>query len=571
METKIMQVFYGADGLPYKDKELQVHYPIVGGKEFTGASNTTEIRFYVDNLGGLSLTWVANAVLPNGITGSKILSSNHDEDGNYVYLQLSNWYTQVKGDLYISLQGYFGGVNYTYDSDTGIYTIYGTPTIQATGLVKINISYATPFVGGGEEENITLQQLLGLIAETKNEGLTVVSNIELADISEYPVGHLFYCMYSKQYYKKTALDNTYEQYTMLPYLDNIAEINFAFGTGNKIYGISGYVCIDATNGLKVNNKLMASQEWVMSYVYSQNADKIRYIDFDEYENFSEMDNDIPFIAYVNGDLSICVLYYDELNDTYTLYVNNNRGMFRVENIDGDDEPSSYTFVLKPIYLTNYILKLPNISGTLTTDQYTKINSENSVIEYNGQIYPRSSETTTNINFIRISISQSSGIITQERQTISVVKSTRFYSYTTATYTSYNKDAIDTKLTSLLKYQGTKTVAQFNGTAESGNVDYSALKVGDFYNVSDSGTISWTYGGVSYTLSVFAGDNICWTGSGWDKLTMDLSVYDDKFIAAGFFEVQNYNESTGEITFVYSSDLYTMSYDTDTGVLTIEAD
>ena len=52
--------------------------------------------------------------------------------------------------------------------------------------------------------------------------------------------------------------------------------------------------------------------------------------------------------------------------------------------------------------------------------------------------------------------------------------------------------------------------------------------------------------------------------------MDLSAYDDKFIAAGFFEVQDYNESTGEITMVYASDLYDMSYNGDTGVLTIQA-
>ena len=54
------------------------------------------------------------------------------------------------------------------------------------------------------------------------------------------------------------------------------------------------------------------------------------------------------------------------------------------------------------------------------------------------------------------------------------------------------------------------------------------------------------------------------------MTMDLSVYDDKFIAAGFFEVQNYNENTGEISLVYSSDLYDMTYNDNTGILTIDA-
>ena len=52
--------------------------------------------------------------------------------------------------------------------------------------------------------------------------------------------------------------------------------------------------------------------------------------------------------------------------------------------------------------------------------------------------------------------------------------------------------------------------------------------------------------------------------------MDLSAYDDKFIAAGFFEVQNYDEDNGTITFVYASDLYSMSYDSNTGIMTIEA-
>ena len=111
---------------------------------------------------------------------------------------------------------------------------------------------------------------------------------------------------------------------------------------------------------------------------------------------------------------------------------------------------------------------------------------------------------------------------------------------------------------MLVYKGTLTVAQINA------LDTSTLKTGWFYNVSDSGVL--TVG----NIEVLQGDNICWTGSGWDKLTMDLSAYDDKFIAAGFFEVQDYNENTGEITFVYASDLYNMSYDTSTGVLTITA-
>ena len=45
---------------------------------------------------------------------------------------------------------------------------------------------------------------------------------------------------------------------------------------------------------------------------------------------------------------------------------------------------------------------------------------------------------------------------------------------------------------------------------------------------------------------------------------------DIYIAAGFFEVEDYNEETGEITFVYASNLYDMSYNETTGILTIQA-
>ena len=38
MESRIMQVFYGNDCLPYKDSARQVHYPIVGSS-FIGTNN----------------------------------------------------------------------------------------------------------------------------------------------------------------------------------------------------------------------------------------------------------------------------------------------------------------------------------------------------------------------------------------------------------------------------------------------------------------------------------------------------------------------------------------------------
>ena len=73
---------------------------------------------------------------------------------------MNNFYTQAKGDLFLSLQGYQGGVQVETDPDTGISQIIGTPTIQATGSIKLAIKYATQLIGSGETSNITLQKIL---------------------------------------------------------------------------------------------------------------------------------------------------------------------------------------------------------------------------------------------------------------------------------------------------------------------------------------------------------------------------------------------------------------------------
>ena len=165
MEIKILQVFYGKDGLPYKDKDRQVHFPILG-TGFLGASNTTKIKFYYDELDETNqTTWVAVSKLPNGRVGSRVLESYLDEELNehYALLELDNYYTQYKGDVFISLQGYQGGVNVDYDEENSQYEIHGTPTIAATGSIKFTINYANQFVGSGETDNINFQRVLAAL------------------------------------------------------------------------------------------------------------------------------------------------------------------------------------------------------------------------------------------------------------------------------------------------------------------------------------------------------------------------------------------------------------------------
>lgn len=167
MKTKVLQVFYNENGLPFKDQERTVHFPVIGSG-FMGASNTTQIKFYFKEIGDDAVKYVAVSKLPNGKVGSKVLENYFDSELNepYALLELDSYYTQYKGDLFISLQGYQGGVQVTYDEDTELYEIEGTPTIQATGSIKFTNNYATQFVGSGEEQNITLQQLLAIISDT---------------------------------------------------------------------------------------------------------------------------------------------------------------------------------------------------------------------------------------------------------------------------------------------------------------------------------------------------------------------------------------------------------------------
>ena len=205
METKLINVFFDANCLPYKDQERQVHFPITGSA-FLGASDTTKIRFYFDRIGNSNTTWVAVAKLPNGKQGSKVLSVSEDSElgENYAELSLDNWFTQAKGDVYIALQGYQGGVQYSYDSESGLYEISGTPTIQTTGSVKLAINYAP--IGDSPDytdEFTTYQEILAGLGDKLDitSGIIVVNDITQLTASNYENGQMFYNLADKKLYQ----------------------------------------------------------------------------------------------------------------------------------------------------------------------------------------------------------------------------------------------------------------------------------------------------------------------------------------------------------------------------------
>lgn len=228
MIKQVMKIFYNGTCLPFKDKERTTHYPVAGGS-FMGASNTTEVRFYIDRIGGESATWVCVSKLPNGKKGAKVMETLYDNElgENYAKLELSSFYTQAKGDLYLTLCGYQGGITYEQDEED-LYTILGTPTIEATGSVKLNIAYATLIDNGDEEETITLQQIMALVGTKLNMNSPMyikvvdsISNINSATYEDYlQAGDLVYDKSSNKVYSLSVSSDTFVA-TLVEDLDSV--------------------------------------------------------------------------------------------------------------------------------------------------------------------------------------------------------------------------------------------------------------------------------------------------------------------------------------------------------------
>lgn len=201
MSNRIMRVFYGNDYLPYKDKELTKHFPIVGN-EFVGANNITEIRFYCDNMNA-SATYVANIKLPNGRLTSRLCVSGADNDGNYKSLVLDYKITELKGNVYISLNGYSGLVDITDEDEDGILEINGTPDIIATGVINIAMNYAPIVIPYDNLEFSDYQTLLGYIGNKANKELTIgVIDSLSSQYSEYANGQIIYVKSERKLYSK---------------------------------------------------------------------------------------------------------------------------------------------------------------------------------------------------------------------------------------------------------------------------------------------------------------------------------------------------------------------------------
>ena len=216
MNIKTLNVFYGGDFLPYKDKERQVHYPNVGS-DFQGAENITDIRFYIDNIASNNTTFAVAIELPNGKIGSKVLEPaqyDSEVDEYYVTLAIDKFITQKAGNVSISLRGYQGDIELEYDDESQLYVLVsGTPITAVTGSIKLRVNQEPQGLQGDLDEEVTLQEVLALVSTKLNivSGIVVLGNISTANLSGYEVGQLFYDEYSGTYYEKTATPPYYKK------------------------------------------------------------------------------------------------------------------------------------------------------------------------------------------------------------------------------------------------------------------------------------------------------------------------------------------------------------------------
>lgn len=203
METKITQVFFGNDALPYKDKERKVHYPNVGSV-FTGENNVTAIRFYVGLIGGKdTTTWIANIKKPNGQLSWRLLETDGVEDDGEVYvdLDISDLYTELKGAVQIGLNGYAGNIN--IEEDDGVYSVHGTPNILATGVIQIMVNYSPIVLPKTTSLSPTNEQLILAKLEQalkQNESIYVVDTLP-QNANNFENGQMIYDKTTKLFYR----------------------------------------------------------------------------------------------------------------------------------------------------------------------------------------------------------------------------------------------------------------------------------------------------------------------------------------------------------------------------------
>ena len=506
LEPKVMQVFYDGNGLPFKDSARTVHYPIVGNS-FAGSNKTRQINFYVDQIGGTSeVTWVIVSKLPNGKIGYEILDSvsiDDELDENYLVFNLSAYYTQVKGDLFLALRGYEGEVEFVEGQD-GVYQISGDPLIEVTGAIKLAINYAPMIPTGTQVLPTDIDLIISALnnAILKNNGILVVSN-RPADLSSYGNGQMFYVRNTGELLRNvsgTLTSVLLNDYILINENTSIASMLLSLGGTPRLANVQ----LSVGGGTPKLYRVFASMSGLNTYVsiFDETTKTFKYLTLTP-STPSDYNKTVYYILNDSSTPSLKLVGADENGDCEV----NANILLQDGNYIGVSGFSGITFSNGGITLSSTAgLELDiNSDGSLTYDGDTisLIQDEGSGV-YAIPIYS-SGKTYFDTTTGAIGLSNGS-------DTFEIVGGDVLINGSALATESY----VNSVVSSVYKPKGTKTVAQLNAL--------TGQQVGDVYNVSDSGTLT------AGNVSVIAGDNVVWTDENeWDKLagTIDLSGYVQK--------------------------------------------
>lgn len=588
MENRVLKVFYGTDLLPYKDVERTVHYP-VGGSTFAGTNNTYQVHFYVDKIGGTGdISWVVVSKLPNGKLGYQPISevaTDTDLNENYLVFDLSSYYSQYKGVVKLALRGYQGNITFT-QVESDVYEITGDPLIEVTGTIDLAINYS-PFVNTSATLLPTeVDRILAALSQYLKigNGIVALPNSS-ADISDYSVGQVFLNLQTGRFVYKhnasiTTLSQAY-QYEfgslMTQELDIIEGSGEIWGTiqkgpqdNIKITTMAGGEYIISENGIYDNN--VGSYFATEDYVVTNTFKKVYFAGTKTLNDiYSEISTEpallrntttnewylVQFNSHGSQQSNVSLIKIDGSLRRVHGYFTNASTLSTVLNSSND--PYATQAWSNGLFANGFVLDLTGEEGTSgTIDQevyYRLVNVDTAFIIYKEHLYVRNSSDGTEANFYCLSVGDDFSIY-NENIYIDATYHWYYGNYSNGTQLAtqdwvadeyYDKNDIDSMLSSTYNYIGTKTVAEINA------LNTSTLHKGDVYNVSDSGTI--TLGSVA----VVAGDNVAWTGSAWDKLagTIDLSDYVPNSRTIAGIDLQDNvgsQELTDALVFATNSDI-----------------
>lgn len=381
---RIIDVYYDRHGYPFKDRELTARFPVVGS-EFLGASQTTTIRFHYEQIGTDENVYTVESKRPDGKTGSQLLSKNTTE--HYAEMSLSGWYSECKGDLFLSLKVYRGGTTATYNEETQLWEVNGVPVIESTGAIKLAINY-TPM---GRYENYndaigTYQDVLGALATKLDtiKGIVGISGLSQVDTTEYEEGQLFFDVDTKNIYK-----------------------------------------LESGEFVKINNKLEIVD--VSGQTYQELLDKY---------------GTQPFMSYFEETTNIAVYQFKQNGNDYALYVwTYKNGCLYMPYVD-----MSAIFSIDDFTNLEYekapVITLNNDMGTLSDFELQQVQQPNASLKLGDLYFIKAYEDDNLIEFWHYNVGHISSNSYVGYHNISISKQNKYYRLGSVEELFYDKTKTD---------------------------------------------------------------------------------------------------------------------------------